>query len=122
MTNTKIDRESVERWECSTCPRTMGPEMVADPLGDWVRHEDFRAALDAAEAENKRLRRAALDATAHLVAATSLLRTGGKKAAPSDKMFEQMLVDYEAAIKRARAALLGTAPINEQSEEENPDG
>lgn len=73
------------------------------------RIEALRAALaaerDALEAENERLREAALDAAAHLVAATSLLRKGGKKAAPSNKMFAQMLVDYEAAIERTRAAL-----------------
>jgi hypothetical protein len=31
---------------------------------------------------------------ASLAAAISLLEKGGKKAAPSDKMFEQMLTDY----------------------------
>jgi hypothetical protein len=56
-------------------------------------------------AENARLREAALDALAGLVAAHSLLERGGKKAAPSNKMFEQMLCDYGAAITRARAAL-----------------
>lgn len=49
------------------------------------------------------------DVTAHLVAAHSLLtRTadfGGKKAAPSNKMFDQMLLDYEASANRGRAAL-----------------
>jgi hypothetical protein len=57
------------------------------------------------QAENARLREAALDALASLVAAHSLLKRGGKKAAPSDKMFEQMLCDYDATITRARAAL-----------------
>ena len=48
---------------------------------------------------------AATDAASSLAAAISLLRRGGKKAAPSDKMFEQMLLDYEAALERTRAAL-----------------
>ena len=45
------------------------------------------------------------DATVRLVAAISLLERGGKKAAPSNKMFEQMLVDYKNGVERARAAL-----------------
>lgn len=44
-------------------------------------------------------------ATASLVAAVSLLKRGSKKAAPSDKMFDQMILDYEKSIKEARAAL-----------------
>lgn len=43
--------------------------------------------------------------TAALVAAVELLERGGKKAAPSDKMFYQMLADYKRAIEEARAAL-----------------
>ena len=43
--------------------------------------------------------------TAHLVAAVSLLKRGGKKAAPSDKMFRTMIADYEKAIAQGRAAL-----------------
>lgn len=63
------------------------------------------AERDAARAEAARLREAGLDALASLVAAHSLLKAGGKKAAPSDKMFAQMLRDYKASINRARAAL-----------------
>jgi hypothetical protein len=39
---------------------------------------------------------------ASLVAAVSLLKRGGKKAAASDKMFEIMLSDYDAAIEAGR--------------------
>jgi len=47
------------------------------------------------------------DTAAHLAAAISLLeRTPkAKKAAPSDKMFEQMLDDYRNSLERARALL-----------------
>jgi hypothetical protein len=38
---------------------------------------------------------------ASLAAAISLLEKGGKKAAPSDKMFAQMLADYKAALETA---------------------
>jgi len=61
--------------------------------------------MEVLKAENARLREAALDALAGLVAAHSLLERGGKKAAPSNKMFEQMLCDYGAAITRTRVAL-----------------
>ncbi len=44
------------------------------------------------------------DVLAHLVAATSLLERGGKQAAPSDKMFAQMIADYNASIERGRRA------------------
>ena len=47
---------------------------------------------------------------ASLAAAISLLEKGGKaakKAAPSDKMFDQMLLDYKHALELARAALKG---------------
>ena len=42
---------------------------------------------------------------ASLVAAVSLLRRSPKKAAPSDKMFDIMINDYERAIKAGREAL-----------------
>lgn len=42
-----------------------------------------------------------------LTAAISLLERGGKKAAPSDKMFEQMLTDYRKALEAGLAALGG---------------
>lgn len=45
-----------------------------------------------------------------LVAAVSLLERGGKKAAPSDAMFEQMIRDYKAAIERGRAIWLEVEP------------
>jgi hypothetical protein len=43
-----------------------------------------------------------IDVLAHLVAAVSLLESGGRKAAPSDKMYRQMLKDYKASIDRGR--------------------
>lgn len=46
-----------------------------------------------------------VDVTASLVAAHSLLSRSSKKAAASDKMFDQMLADYRASIDRARALL-----------------
>ena len=45
-------------------------------------------------------------ATASLAAAIALLERGGKKAAPSDTMFEQMLTDYRNALARVRVAVV----------------
>ena len=58
------------------------------------------------------IREALKHALASLVAAISLLeRTPrAKKAAPSDKMFDQMIADYKAAIEQGRAALSTTPP------------
>ena len=61
--------------------------------------------LDQLRAEVAALRKVTVNVTAHLVAAHSLLKRGGKKAAGSDKMFEIMLKDYEASIDTVRAAL-----------------
>lgn len=46
-----------------------------------------------------------LDLLAHLVAAVSLLERSPKTAAPSNRMFDQMIVDYQRAINRGRAYL-----------------
>ena len=51
------------------------------------------------------LREVLLSTAASLAAAISLLERGGRRAAPSDKMFEQMLKDYRKALKEARAVL-----------------
>lgn len=55
--------------------------------------------------ENARLREGLLDSSASLAAAISLLERGGKRAAPSNKMFDQMLKDYQSSLERARALL-----------------
>jgi hypothetical protein len=54
------------------------------------------------------LLKALINTAGHLAAAISLLEAGGKaakKAAPSDKMFDQMLKDYKASLSRAHAAI-----------------
>lgn len=74
----------------------------------YVENERLEAALDAAEARAERLRNVSIGVMASLAAAISLLERGGKaakKAAPSDKMFDQMLIDYKSALERARKAL-----------------
>ena len=44
-----------------------------------------------------------------LAASISLLERGGKAAAPSDRMFDQMLTDYKRNLEFARKALGGDA-------------
>lgn len=53
-------------------------------------------------------REALISCAASLAAAISLLERGGKaakKAAPSDKMFDQMLTDYRKSLANAREVL-----------------
>ena len=84
----------VQRWFDERRAEQIGP--FPGPLSER---------MFAAEARVAELERVAVDVMASLAAAISLLERGGKKAAASDKMFEQMLVDYNASLDRARAAL-----------------
>ena len=63
------------------------------------------AELRCLEAANAELLEALKHTTVHLIAAVSLLESGGKKAAASNKIFELMLTDYKASIEQARAAI-----------------
>lgn len=68
----------------------------------------------------KRYRRDILiDVAAHLAGAISLLeRTkSAKKAAASDKMFDQMLKDYKASLARARK-ILNEEDCGQEAEED----
>jgi hypothetical protein len=89
---------------------TTPPIPIVARLREWIKPQtnanaglnwDLEEAADTIEA----LLDALLDTTAHLVAATSLLERGGKKAAPSDKMFAQMLADYQKSAEVGRAAI-----------------
>lgn len=67
--------------------------------------------ITALRAEVERLAETGIDLAAHLAAAISLLERGGKaakKAAPSDKMFDQMIRDYKRSLNKARTALTQT--------------
>lgn len=54
-----------------------------------------------------------------LVAAISLLERGGKKAAASDTMFNQMLLDYKAAVTVGRKALRRMRDDDDQAYDSN---
>lgn len=82
-------------------------------LGEFCDGENVSGAANAAlviRAVNTfdQAREALKSTLAALVAAISLLERGGKaakKAAPSDKMFNQMMRDYKNAVVNARKAL-----------------
>ena len=92
---------------------TVATAMVeADRKNDALNAEwnDALATIARLEAMVAELRTAAVDAGASLAAAISLLERGGKaakKAAPSDRMFDQMIKDYSASLGRARTAIEG---------------
>jgi hypothetical protein len=71
--------------------------------------EAYLAGLDAADRtrveELEDVREPLMDVLVHLIGAHSLLSRSPKKAAPSNRMFDQMLVDYECSIERGRAAI-----------------
>ena len=75
-------------------------ERVISAYRRYVRFaEATRAPSDAALVE------ALEDVTAHLAAAISLLSRSPKTGAASNKMFDQMLIDYDNSAARGRAAL-----------------
>ena len=85
----------VEKWKANHDEMVKRNALLRDrpdlPLERTKAYGRFIAGRDAALADNERLREALTDVGAHLVAATSLLKKGGKKAAPSDKMFHMMI-------------------------------
>lgn len=86
---------------------------------DGETANSWKARAQAAEQRLKAVTEALEDATAHLVAATSLARDGGRKAAASNKIFHIMLDDYEKSADRARQALAAAqAPAGENSDEQ----
>lgn len=68
----------------------------------WEGNQDL---LAAAEARSVELETKMIGVVAALSAAVSLLERSPKTAAPSDKMFDQMLEDYTRALATARTAL-----------------
>lgn len=67
-----------------------------DDMERYAQHRD--------KAEQQ-LRETLIDVSASLAAAISLLESGGKCAAPSNKIFEMMLTDYRRSLARARRLL-----------------
>lgn len=70
-----------------------------------TRKEIFQAGAASRDVEIAELVGVLGNVTAHLVAAHSLLSSGGKKAAASDTIFKIMLQDYEKSFEAGRKAL-----------------
>jgi len=83
--------------------RFLNPAVIHSTVEGMINVDDEDARLIAAAPD---LLDALLGTTAALTAAISLLEKGGKKAAPSDKMFAQMLIDYGRAADQARTAIV----------------
>ena len=90
--------------ECDTCDAERRARYYRE-CAQWAD-----AKIDRLTARNVELVKAHTSTLANLVAAVSLLERSPKTAAPSAKMFDQMLADYNRAIDSARAALEGVKP------------
>lgn len=100
-----LDRQCKAECADAICALTPADALAAQAARDErMRAEGARAA----EARIERLVENLISAAASLAAAISLLERSGmavKKAAPSNRMFDQMLIDYRATLESARAAL-----------------
>ena len=92
--------------------------MTDDNFQNLALNESFERVAKVAKErqefnEQMALREALMGVTSSLAAAISLLERGGKaakKAAPSDRMFDQMMLDYKKSFERARKLLKGEMP------------
>lgn len=80
------------------CP-ACGGSAAKHPAGGFIR--PVRSPIEG-QAEHREI---VIDLLSSLVAAVSLLKNGSKKAAPSNRMFDQMIADYERSIERGRAVM-----------------
>ena len=80
------------------------PEIVG--RAERAEHKRALAAIQSHRVQAEDAHKGALAA---LVASVSLLERGGKKAAPSNHMFQMMIADYKKAIDISRAALAAAA-------------
>jgi len=85
-------------------------EAYPDDLSALRAHDEklravFQAGAASRDAEIAELVGVLGSVTAHLIAAHSLLSSGGKKAAASDTIFKIMLQDYEKSFEAGRKAL-----------------
>jgi hypothetical protein len=95
-------KNAASRIEALTSERDALKQISADHV---LKELEQAARAAAAEAKLAKAGDAAVDTGASLAAAISLLERGGRKAAPSNKMFDQMLVDYRNSLERTRITL-----------------
>jgi hypothetical protein len=101
--------EIADRTIRSLTPAPAEPSAPVAPQSRAELEAIREARIAAREEEVAKLREGLKDVLASLVATVSLLGRipNARLAAPSNKMFEQMMLDYEATIERARARLQG---------------
>ncbi len=109
MSEVLSDREAVIFYAEQ---RGYASAMEAERKLHEARIEAQAAEIERLRGDLKRAVEAGVDVAASLSAAISLLQRGGKKAAPSDKMFNQMLADYNASLDRLRTIF--AEPTGEQ--------
>ncbi len=95
--------QKITRLETQEAENSRFVNEIQRALGDGPDGSNLEVLAGAVRAKLRRADEVIKDVTASLVAACSLLQRGGKKAAASDKIFAQMLADYEASILRARS-------------------
>ena len=101
-----LPAETVERCARKVFEKYRPRDSWTGPRNTQAKNDSLDvAALVLREAGAAEMAEAAIDVMASLAAAISLLERGSKKAAPSDKMFDQMIIDYRNSLERARAAL-----------------
>ena len=93
-TQAELDAMQAKGW-----PIGSASEIIAACKRDAAEANAYAEELEANLAKAVEV---GVDVAASLSAALSLLEHGGKKAAGSDKMFAQMLVDYTASLDRFR--------------------
>ena len=86
------------------------PSVGRTQWGHIALHGEAAAEIERLRARVEVLERTLTKTSANLMAAISLLKAGGRDAASSDKMFRQMLNDYEKAAQDGREKLLEAKP------------
>jgi len=92
-------------YQCKDCTIEDLRARVAELEAAAEAYKSEVATCHRNEGDRIRYREALVGTAASLAAAISLLERGSKKAAPSDKMFDQMIRDYKKSLDSARAIL-----------------
>ena len=103
--NARLREESARLRELVVSAREENARLRNDNF-EWLQQlSATNHQLEKEPKEIQKLRKTLIGVLAGFVASVDLLERGGKKAAPSDKMFAQMLDDYKNRIERGRAAV-----------------
>jgi hypothetical protein len=113
---TRLREENARLRELGASAREESARLRNDNF-EWLQQlSATNHQLEKEQEDIQKLRRMLIHVLAGFVASVDLLERGGKKAAPSNKMFAQMLIDYKNSIERGRAA---AAAIREGGKDEN---